>query len=224
MDLDLLKTLTERLRAESIGDPEWVESKGVFEYPNQSVEVVTVLKVVRAAQGVHAMDLLCRSGLFVDMGAIYRCVGDCTSEVYFLLENYPKQSSNVQKFLKHFFSKTIDEDLSSEEEHVATKKIHNAMIRSLTGSKQDERIKKSLTNVYKTFSDYIHAGYSHIMENFGGPIPNRSFNISGIPSQEQKDIRMQNVIEAYKDVLYAIGHVAHTFGLKELYRDVMQYC
>ena len=53
MDLGLLTTLIERLRAESIGDPDWVESKQVFEYPNQTVEVVAVLKLVRAAQGVH---------------------------------------------------------------------------------------------------------------------------------------------------------------------------
>jgi hypothetical protein len=42
MDLDL-KALTERLRAESIGNPEWLESKRVFKYPNQSVEVARVL-------------------------------------------------------------------------------------------------------------------------------------------------------------------------------------
>jgi len=224
MDLDLLKTLTARLRAESIGDPIWIDSKRVFEYPSQSVEVVTVLKIVRAAQGIHALNLLCRSGLFVDMGAIYRCVVDCTTEVYFLLENYPNQSSNVRKFIKEFFSKTIEGHLSSEEEPVPTKKIHNAMIRSLTGTEQDERTKKSLTNVYKTFSGYTHAGYSHIMQMFGGPTLDRSFNISGIPSQEQKDMHMQLVIEAYKSVLYAIAYVAHKFGLDGLYRDVMQYC
>ena len=148
MDLDLLKALTERLRSESIGDPEWIEMKRVFEYPKQSVEVVTVLKLVRAAQGVHALMLLCHSGLFVDMGAIYRCVWDCTSEVYILLENYPEQSSNVQKFLKYFYSKTIDGHLSSEEEPVLTKKIHNAMNRSLTGREQDEHTKEHITNVY----------------------------------------------------------------------------
>ncbi len=85
MDLDLLKSLVERLRIESIGDPQWVESKGVFEYPHQTVEVVVILKIIRSAQGVHALNLLCREGLFVDMGAIYRCVGDCSAEVYFLL-------------------------------------------------------------------------------------------------------------------------------------------
>jgi hypothetical protein len=224
MDLDLLKTFAERLRVDSIGNPEWVESKRVFEYPNQGVEVVTVLKLVRAAQGVHALNLLCRSGLFIDLGAIYRCVGDCVSEVYFLLENYPEQSNNVRKFIKEFYSKSIDGHLSSVEEPVATKKIHNAMIRSLTGSEQDEHTKKIVNNVYKTFSGYTHAGYSHIMQMYGGSYPNLNFNISGIPSQEQKDIHMQLVMEAYKSVLNAIAYVAHMLGNNRLYHAVMQCC
>ena len=224
MDLDRLTTLIERLRAESIGDPDWVESKHVFEYPNQTIEVVAVLKLVRAAQGVHALTLLCRSGLFVDMGAIYRCVEDCVSETYFLLEQYPEKSNNVRKFLTEFYSRTIEGHLSPEERPVPTKKIHSAMIRSLTGSDQDEHAKTSLANVYRTFSGYTHAGYSHIMGMFGGTYPNLSFNISGISSREQRDMNMQLVIEAYKSVLYAIAHVAHKFGLERLHRDIMQAC
>lgn len=224
MDLPLLASLTERLRAASIGDPEWVGSKHVFEYSAQSTEVVVVLKLVRATQGIHALELLCRTGLFVDMGAIYRCVGDCVSEVYFLLEKYPEKSSHVEKFTKEFFSKTIDGHLSSEEEPVQTKKIHSAMIRSLTGCEQDERIKNHLTKIYKTFSGYTHAGYAHIMQMFGGPPQNMTFNISGIPSQQQKDMHMELVLEAYKSVLHAIAHTSHTFSLKELHREVMQYC
>ena len=229
MDLDLLKTFTERLRAESIGDPEWIASKNVFEYPNQTIEVVTVLKLVRAAQGIHALSLLCRKGLFVDMGAVYRCVVDCTSEVYFLMEKYPEQSSTVQKFLRHFYSTTIDGylsdgSLSSGVEPVPTKKIHNAMIRSITGREQAEPMKRIVTNIYRTYSGYTHAGYSHIMEMYGGSNPNLTFNISGIPSQKQIEKNWQNVIEAYKSVLYAIAHAARKFGRKDLYRDVKQCC
>jgi hypothetical protein len=127
-----------------------------------------VLKIIRAAEGVYAPDLLCRAGLCVDLGAIYRCVGDCCAEVYFLLEDYPRQSSNVTKFLQKFFSETIDDLLTSDEEPVPTKKIQNAMVRSLTGNEQDDEIKRSLTNVYKIFSGYIHAGCSHIMQMYGG--------------------------------------------------------
>ena len=67
MNLDLLKSLVERLRIESIGDPQWIESKGVFEYPHQTVEVVVILKIIRAAQGVHALNVLCREGLFLSL-------------------------------------------------------------------------------------------------------------------------------------------------------------
>ena len=224
MDLDLMSNFIERLRIESIGDPNWIESKHVFEYPTQSIEVVTVLKLVRAGQGIHALRILCDRGLFVDMGAIYRCAGDCVAEVYFLLEKFPEQSNHVKQFLKEFFSKTIDGHLSSEEHSVLSKKIHNAMIRSLTNSTQHEQMKKSHTNVYKTFSGYVHAGYAHIMQMFGGSYPNLSFNVSGVPSQSQIDMHMQLVIEAYKSVLYAMAHVSQKFGLTGFYNDVIRHC
>ena len=223
MNLPILASLTERLRVELVGDPEWVPSRTVFEYSKQTLELVVVLKLIRAAQGVHAMDSLCRSGLFVDMGAIYRCVNDCIWEVYFLLESYPQQSGNIQQFVKTFFSQTIDGRLSSDEEPVQTKKIHSAVVRSLTGRAKDERVKTHLTNVYKTFSGYTHAGYSHIMQMFG-PLHQGSFNISGMPSQQQIALHLQFVEEAYKSTLLAISEASDMFGLVELHREAMHHC
>jgi hypothetical protein len=224
MDLDLLTAFIERLRLESIGDPRWIASKDVFEYSAQSVEVAAVLKLVRAGQGIHALVILCRCGLFVDMGAIYRCVEDCTSEVYFLLENYPKKSINVERFLKGFFSRTIEGHLTSQEESVQTKKIQSAMVRAITGRGQDERTRRLLANIHRTFSGYTHAEYAHIMQMFGGPPLNRSFNISGIPSQQQKDMHMEVVREGYKAVLLCVAHASRKLGLVQLSHDVRQYC
>lgn len=223
MNLDQLETLAERLRTESIGDPQWIESKHAFEYEKQTIEVAVVLKIVRAAQGVHALNILCEAGLFVDMGAIYRCVGDCSAEVYFLLEKYPKQSKNVQKFLREFYSKTIDGHLTSTEESVQANKIQSAMIRSLTGQEQDEELRKIIVNIYKTFSGYTHAGYSHIMQMYGGTRKRSTFNIPGIPSRSERDRHMQLVLESRKSLLYVMAYVATTFGLPELHRDIMKY-
>ena len=61
MNLDQLFILVERLRKEAIGEPKWINEKHVYEYQDHSAKVVAVLKVVRAAQGVHTLDLLCRS-------------------------------------------------------------------------------------------------------------------------------------------------------------------
>jgi hypothetical protein len=174
--------------------------------------------------GVHAMDALSRCGLFIDMGAIYRCVGDSISEVYFLLEHYPEQSATVEKFLTEFFSHTIDSDLSFSGDRVPQSKIHNAVIRCLPGKEQDAQLKKSLTNIFRTYSGYIHSGYANIMEMYGGPAPHLSFNISGIQSQEQQGIRTLTVVEAYRSVIFAIGHVAARFGREELFRDVRSAC
>jgi hypothetical protein len=223
MDLNILSTLTERLRAESIGDPEWVESKRVFEYSTQSVEVVTVLKVVRAAQGVHALDLLCRSGLFIDMGAIYRCIDDCNSEVYFLLETYPIQSSDVQRFVKAFFATTIDSDLSAKSEYVLTKKIHSAVARAITSMEQHESTQARLSRVYKTFCGYTHANYSNIMEVYGGTYPDLSFNVAGVPSVYQRDAHMEIVEQAYLSVLYALAFIAQKLKLNNLFMEIWSY-
>jgi hypothetical protein len=115
------------------------------------------LKLVRAAHGVNAMNLLCRAGLFIDFGAIVRCVYDCTKEVYFLLEDFPKASGNVDKFVKSFFADIIDGYLSNETPSVPTIKIRSAAVRVLKG---DEGTHTRMENVYKTFCGYVHANYS----------------------------------------------------------------
>ena len=208
----------------TIGNPEWLAPKNTFEYPNQGIEVVVVLKLVRAAQGIHALRLLCNAGLFVDMGAIYRCVGDCMAEVYFLLEKYPEQSSHVQKFLNEFFARTIDGHLSSDENPVQSQKVHSAMIRSLTGLEQDEKTRTNLVTLYKTFSGYVHASYAHIMQMYGGALSSQTFNISGIPSQQQKEAHMELVEEAYKSLLWTLAHAADTFGVKDIHREIIENC
>ena len=49
-----------------------------------------------------------------------------------------------------------------------------------------------------------------------------AYLISGIPSRSERDRHMQWVLEARKSLLYLMAHVATTFGLPELHRDIMQ--
>ena len=222
MNLDKLFLITEKLRIQVIGEPVWIPEKRVFEYSDQSIKVVVILKAIRAAQGIKSLHLLCENGLFIDMGAIYRCVSDCSEEIYFLLEQYPETSDDVKQFIKAFFETTIDGHLNVKTRYVPTKKIHSAMVRALTISKQDEKIHASVTNIYKTFSGYTHANYSHIMQIYGG-IPS-NFNLPGVPSIQQRAMHMELVEQAYYSVLYSIGFAANKFGLAELFREVVQYC
>jgi hypothetical protein len=183
--LDQLFTLIERLRVEAIGTPEFVLETHAYVYREQSAKVVAVLKIIRAAQCLSAMKLLCQSGLFIDFDVTIRCINDCIDEVYFLLEEFPKASGNVDKFVKGFFESemTIDGHRSQTTPAVEIAKIRSARVRYLKGN-HDDATQKLLERLYKTFSGYVHANCAQIMETFGGPA--RNFNLAGISSVEER--------------------------------------
>lgn len=211
---------TEALQRKVIGDPFWVQEKNAFEYSEVTVEVVSILKLVRAVQSLKTLELLCKNGLFIDMGTIYRCVADCISEIYFLLETYPKKSSNVEKFIENFSKTTIDNYLDPGIESVLANKIHNAMARALTNSANDHQIQETIKCIYKTFSGYIHSNYSHIMGIYGGSTGNLSFNLDGVPSDNQKQSHYQLVEQVEFSLQHVIAFMARTFQQTELFTEV----
>jgi len=219
MNLEQVFILVERLRKRAIGEPKRIVDKGVFEYQDHSAKVVAVLKLTRAAHGVSAFNLLCRSGLFIDFGVIIRCVNDCVEEVYFLLEDFPKTSRNVDQFVQSFFENTIDGYLSNETPAVPTKKIRSAVVRVLKGA-HDETTRQLIDRIYKTFCGYVHANYAHIMEVYNGGTCD--FNLSGVPSPRQRQMRMAHVILAANSVLHAAAFIAHTLGMADLHHDIVQ--
>jgi hypothetical protein len=214
--------LAEKLRKQAIGEPVWIPGKHVYEYSDQSPKVAAVLKLMRMAEGVVAFNLLRANGLFVDMGAIARCVHDCEAEIYFLVEEYPKASPNVEKFTKAFFEHTIDGYLDVETEPVPSKKIRAAMVRVLRGQHEHETV-EMLQRVHKTFCGYVHAGYVHIMETYGGG-PRPSFNLIGVPSLVERQKRLEVVELGARSVMYSAAFIAHSFGLEELRREIYGAC
>lgn len=218
MGIERVLLLTEKVRKRVIGDPVWIDEKGVFEYAEHSARVVAVLKTVRAAQGIQSLNVLCNFGLFIDMGVVYRCIGDCENEVYFLLEEFPKASSNVDKFVKAFFEATIDGYLSSETEAVPVKKIRGAAVRFLHDQQQNEETRARMERVYKTFSGYVHAKYAHIMEIYGGT--NHNFNLSGVPSQVERSKRMEFVELACNSVLFSLAFITQKLNLPDLNQEI----
>ncbi len=168
--------------------------------------------------GVNSIDLLCQKGFFIDFGVIIRCINDSISEVYFLLENFPNTSENVDRFVTAFFASTIDNYLSDEAPPVPTKKIRSSVVRVLKGE-HDNALRELIERIFKTFSGYVHANYAHIMEVYNGWTLN--FNVRGVPSIEEREMRMQHVEVAGISVLQAAAHIAKTLGLIKLHQEIM---
>jgi hypothetical protein len=219
IDLNKIFIFAERLRKEAIGDPIWNSEKHVYEYSAHNAKVVAILKLMRAAQGVNALSLLCRAGLFIGLGVIIRCVHESVASIYFLLEEYPKSSNNIDQFVKSFFENTIEGFLSVETHSIPMKKIRSAVVRVLKDS-HDQDTYDALERIFVTFSGYVHANYAHIMETYGGP--SRDFNLPGIPSYEQRLIRMEAVELAGNSVLHATAFIAQKLNLRTLSHEIVQ--
>jgi hypothetical protein len=217
--MDKLYELVERLRVQSIGAPQWYEGKQVYEYATQSVSVVAVLKLIRAAHGVSAIKLLVENGLFIDFGAITRCIIESTNEVYFLLENYPDTSENVERFVKSFFENTIDGYLCIETEPIPSKKARAAYVRCLKG-RQDEVTQKRVEGIYKTFSGYVHANYAHIMEVYSAGTD--SFHLCGVPSADEINEHAEYVRQMRIAVLLSAAFVADKFCILGLSAEISE--
>ena len=90
-------------------------------------------------------------------------------------------------------------------------------MRVLKGA-HDERTRTILDSIYKAFSGYVHANYAHILEVYDGGA--RDFNLAGVASVQQRQMRMEYVELSAVSVLHAAAFVAHNLGLKELHHDI----
>lgn len=216
MTFDIMSALVERLRRESIGSPQWIPETRTYEYVEHSVRVVAILKLVRAAHGVSALEVLKINGLFIDLGMVTRGVFDAVEEVYFLLEQYPSASSHVDQFVKAFFESDSVGYLAVSTNDVLKKHIRNARVRCLKGA-HDQITQDLLDRLFKTFSGYVHAKYAHVMEVYGGA---PDFNLSGVPSATEILKRAELVVLQANSVIHATHFAAQKLGLLELQRHI----
>ncbi|UYN96561.1 MAG: hypothetical protein KIT25_06410 [Enhydrobacter sp.] len=217
LTLDEVHGYVNRLRVETIGQPHWLIGKQAFEYGEETVRVVAVLKVIRAAQGLTALETLLRAGLFIDFGAAIRCLYDAVAEAYFLMEEYPRSSPNVERFVKSFFDSHINGYLDAKNT-VPSQKIRAAYVRCIAGGPH-ERARVSAERIFKTFSGYIHANYAHIMEIYNGG--EDDFYLRGVPSVEQRAKRWPQIDYAADAVLHAAAFIAKKIGMTEFYKELV---
>src|SRR5262249_32971406 len=95
----------------------------------------------------------------------------------------------------------------------------SATVRVLKG-RHDEATRKVMETIYKTFCGYVHANYAHIMEIYNGATCD--FNLGGVPSLHQRQIRMDYVEESTTSVLHAAAFIAHTLGLNDRYQEIIR--
>jgi hypothetical protein len=92
------------------------------------------------------------------------------------------------------------------------------VVRVLKGA-HDETTRQLIDRIYKTFCGYVHANHAHIMEVYNGGTCD--FNLSGVPSPPQRQMRITHVVLAANSVLHAAAFVAHTLGMADLHDHIV---
>ena len=87
--------------------------------------------------------------------------------------------------------------------------------------KADTELSKKIENISKTYSGYVHSGYAHIMEVYGGKLSDISFNLKGVPAQSQIALKMTCVDVIIDSVKCAISFMSCKFELNELNAEVV---
>jgi hypothetical protein len=169
-----------RLFTASLGEPTLCKSDNErgFRYEAPDVRHFCLLKALRALSALNAAIELARQGYTQEIAVLMRTLIECTTHIEFVLEidNTEEHRAVVQKYVADFFA---DDHRSPTAEvrraQIQQGKVHTVLGRSLDKIAEELGETEGRTpathlysNVYRIFSNYVHAKYPECMDLYGG--------------------------------------------------------
>ena len=202
----------------------------VFTYKDPSVKHACFLKAVRIVSAINALLVLLDRGYVTEMGVLMRTISDCINDIYFMLENFPDTTPEVDKYLIHFFTDGAEEPAIAESESKKTRrtkirKIHASRARQLSEYVNFPIDKDMVYRTYSAYSGYVHAGYRSIMELYGGSdVP--KFSLRGINDPDKNKDWDNNLLSLIRSTILVFGYTAEKYcdtDLIERIRIIMDW-
>jgi hypothetical protein len=191
------------------------EDRG-FRYERPDVRHFCLLKGVRAVSALSASLELARSGYAQEIATLIRTLVECTTHIDFVLdENESEQHrSEVEKYIQAFFADSWrDPATEIKRAQVPQGMVHAAIGRTLDSFVEQHgdtegRVPaaKLFSNIYRIYSNYVHAKYPEIMDLYGGR-PGRFHlrGMSGTPKDgENLAIIESSIVTASNTIIYMI--------------------
>lgn len=175
-----------------------------FRYENPEVIHFCVLRAARIVSGLNASIELVRAGFTQEIGVVLRTNIEYVSHIDFVLASRDEQgklSAKADKFLAEFFSddergsgKAKKVKLVQQDVHKLVgerlDKISNAAGDGTVGRKAASDL---MSNIYLTFSYYVHGRYPESMDLYGGR-PGY-FHLNGM-SRTPKDVENIQILDS----------------------------
>lgn len=200
----------------------------VFRFVEQSLEQALLLKLARVVTGLKAVDALLAKGLLQEMAALCRILDELCEDISFLtaaLTNDEVTDLHA-RYLRGFWAEEFTDPTNTLARHKKpdTPKRSQVMAythRVLNPSDNASRSSDVQQVISSTYSGYVHAKASQVMDMYGGnPL---HFHIEGMLHTQRMVDHVHDGWNYHYRALIAAIFVARAFGDAELSRGLGEY-
>lgn len=142
---------------------------GCMRYDERTIEQALILKLARQITGLIALQLLVDHGLPQEQGVMQRVLDEIGEDIQFLAHPIlgAEQSPAHERYLEDFWAEEFDHPdplkATQKRRPVRREKVLAYNARVLTG--ENPELRKALsTTLHKTYSGFVHAASSHVMD------------------------------------------------------------
>jgi hypothetical protein len=150
-----------------------------------------ILKGVRALSALNAAINLAQLGYVHEVATIIRVLIESTTQIDFVLSERATDgtlSPKAAKFIAEYFSDYQRNAATAQKIKLTSREVHDVVGAALDSSGIHGRAPAAeiLTDVYRTFSNYVHGRYPEIMDMYGGDPPRfHTAGMLGTPKDEE---------------------------------------
>lgn len=178
-----------------------------FRYAKPSTLHFCLLKAVRTVSALNAMVALARGGYAQEIAVIVRTLVECTTHIEFILNALDEKGAlrpDVDKYVRDYFADYArNSSTDFKRAQVRQGDVHKQLGKTLDFVAEQHGIienrkpaEAAYSNVYLTFSNYVHSKYPEIMDLYGGD-PGK-FHLAGMRGTPKDDENLAT-IDAFID-------------------------
>jgi hypothetical protein len=195
-----------------------------FRYGKPHVEHFSLLKAVRAVSALNAAIELARGGYTQEILVLMRTVAEYTTHIEFVLaarDGACQLEPAAEKYVQDYFADFARNDSTDfRRAQVRQNTVHQRIGAQLDGLPQDSgrdpgvKAEQLYSDMYLTYSNYVHAKYPETMDLYGG-VP-AHFHLRGMRGTPKDGENLAIIDSSIETVSLTISQMVSEFRLHDL--------
>jgi hypothetical protein len=200
----------------------------VYRFIEQNLEQALLLKLARVVTGLKAVDILLAAGLLQEMAALCRILDELCEDISFLAaaRTNDEITDLHARYLLGFWAEEFPDPTNTLARHQKPdaprrNKVVAYTLRTLNPTIDTSTISDAQNTISSTYSGYIHAAASQVMDMYGGNPPH--FHIEGMLQTPLMADHVHDGWNYHYRAIAAAIFVARAFGDGELSKALGEY-